>query len=185
MNPGVYRKIGWEVPLGGKDLLFSWTRNNRRVGANHKILNLTIAGLGGNSLVKIARWLRVSKFQIIKVSIFQSVTKVSKLNCSCRIFARYWSHIPEFQEHIGRIFRTSSVLAFSRTVKCLDFRHLDISKNTIVESESGSFLDCLKWYGVSNIINNCFWESWTRPPSPKTHWTADFLGLGKMNPESY
>ena len=50
-----------------------------------------------------------------------------------------------------------------------------ISNNNIFEHGLILFLGFLKYLGVLNIKNNCFGESWSRPPGPRT---IKMRGLG-------
>ena len=43
---------------------------------------------------------------------------------------------------------------------------LEANQSLFFKNDSDCFLIYLEYLGVSKVENLCFWESWTRPPSP-------------------
>ena len=89
---------------------------------------------------------------------------------------RYWSHIQYFKNIDGSLEFIG--LCLVQLLKSLDFRDCAISK--ICFKCFGGSLNYLESFGGAKNKHMWFWESWTRPPSPKNIKTMTCWGFGNL-----
>ena len=107
---------------------------------------------------KMSKVLNVQSFEVPKLQSFGNL-KASK---SHFMFCRYRAHIQDLK-YIKQIFRTFRDPYFPERPKLSNSKKRDFQKQDFSKMNR----KYLMYDGVSRVMNNWFWESWTRPPSPK------------------